>query len=171
MSRLTKKHHDGIANIVDTFSIKEINCCDSTMTNWESAYTGEPIDKLSEYEDIGLTPDEIKHFLKDFGFTVAMRNRKLIKELQEYRNLEMEGRLIKLSCKVGDTVYESNINRNIISSYKVTSIVVMTGSKNYNWELVEGTYSNLNGFNEFALGKTIFLTREEAEKALKESVE
>lgn len=135
MSRLTKKHHDNITNIVDTFSIKSIDWCDSTMRDWESAYTGEPIDKLSEYED-----------------------------------LEEEGKLIKLPCKVGDIVYEANISRNIVSSYRVTSIILMSKSRNYNWGLISGIYSNMNGFNEFALGRTIFLTREEAEKALKESI-
>lgn len=126
--------------------------------------------KLAEYEDIGLTPEEIKYFLKDFGITITMRNRELIKELQEYRSLKADGKLVKLPCKVGDVVYEANINRNIISIYRITSIVVMSESRNYNWGLISGIYSNINGFNEFALGKTIFLTREDAEKALKESV-
>ena len=86
MSRLTKKYHDGVTNIVDTFSIKEINWCDSTMRNWESAYTGEPIDKLAEYEDIGLTPDEIKYFLKDFGISLLMENRELKKQHKAKNN-------------------------------------------------------------------------------------
>lgn len=93
-----------------------------------------------------------------------------IKELQEYRKLKEEEKLITLPCKVGDVVYEANINRNIISTYRVTSIVLMSKSRDYNWGLISGFYSNMNGFNESALGKTIFLTQEEAEKALEKSV-
>ena len=85
--------------------------------------------------------------------------------LAEYEDLEEQGLLIKLPCKVGD-VFEANINRNIISSYIITAIVVGKNSRNYKWGLLDGIYSNMNGFNEFALGKTVFLTREEAEKAL-----
>ena len=33
------------------------------------------------------------------------------------------------------------------------------------WELVDGIYSNVRGFEVSALGKTVFLTREEAEAA------
>ena len=32
----------------------------------------------------------------------------------------------------------------------------------------KGVYSNVNGFSEYAIGKTVFLTIEEAEAALKE---
>lgn len=123
-------------------------------------------EKLAEYEDIGLTPEGIKLFLSDFGVTVTKRNKELIKELQKYRRLNMEKRLIKLPLKVGDIVYEANINRNIISSYKVTSIVIMSDSRYYNWELVSGIYSNLNGFNELEIGEVVFLTEKEAEEVL-----
>ena len=120
-------------------------------------------EKLAEYEDIGMTPDEIYKVIKR-GVP------EWIDKYLEYRKLEEQGLLIKLPCKVGDMVYETNINRNIISIYRITSIVVMSESRNYNWGLISGIYSNMNGFNEFALGKTIFLTREDAEKALEKSV-
>lgn len=64
--------------------------------------------KLAEYEDIGLTPEEIKYFLKDFGITITMRNRELIKELQEYRSLKADGKLVKLPCKVGKEIGEND---------------------------------------------------------------
>lgn len=95
----------------------------------------------------------------------------ILDKLADYEDAEEQGLLIKLPCKVGDMVYEANIGRKMISTYKVTSIVIMTGSRNYGWELIDGIYSNLNGFNEYALGKTVFLTREEAEKALKKQGE
>lgn len=56
-----------------------------------TVFTGEAIDRLAAYEDIGLTPDEIKLFLVDFGISMAMENRKL-KQLCS----DIENRLICL---------------------------------------------------------------------------
>lgn len=39
--------------------------------------------KLAEYEDIGLTPDEIKYFLGNFGISLSMENRVLKKQHKE----------------------------------------------------------------------------------------
>ena len=61
--------------------------------------------KCEKYESAGLEPEQIKSFLKDFGISVVMRNTKLMNELKEYKDLEEQGLLIKLPCKVGDTVY------------------------------------------------------------------
>ena len=43
----------------------------------------EALEKLAEYEDIGLTPEEIKYFLKDFGISLLMENRALKKQRKE----------------------------------------------------------------------------------------
>lgn len=45
-------------------------------------------EKLKEYEDIGVEPEQIKSFLKDFGVSVVMRNTKLMNELKRYKDLE-----------------------------------------------------------------------------------
>ena len=69
---------------------------------------------------------------------------------------------------IGKTVYETN-KRGFISTYKVISVHVSEWSVLVGWDLLEGIYSNVNGFEISALGKTVFLTREEAEKALEEN--
>ncbi|HHX62312.1 MAG TPA: hypothetical protein GX707_16610 [Epulopiscium sp.] len=46
-------------------------------------------DKLTEYEDLRMTPNEIKSFLKDFGISLAIENRELKKQLKEYKDLGM----------------------------------------------------------------------------------
>lgn len=38
----------------------------------------------------------------------------------------------------------------------------------FSWLLNSGIYPNLDGFSGYELGKTVFLTREEAEKKLEE---
>jgi hypothetical protein len=145
---------------------------------------------LQSYLDTKLTPEEIIKQQKSMDLKsncfnqIKAKFEQLLKmyeagcdgyvglwrELIEYQEAEEHGLLIKLPCKVGDEIYEANIPRKIISTYKVTSIVIMTGSRNYGWELLDGIYSNINGFNEYALGRSVFLTREEAEKVLKGGV-
>lgn len=60
-------------------------------------------------------------------------------------------RFVELPCKVGDTVYQTDGIR--IYENKIERIIFDT---------------NNIGFDETSIGKSIFLTREEAEQALKE---
>lgn len=87
-------------------------------------------------------------------------------KLKEYEDLEEQGRLIKLPCEVGDTVYA------IIYDYEVEQYAIKES------EIIE-VQENINGiffvslinkpafkFNDF--GKTVLLTKSEAEARLKE---
>lgn len=85
MNKLTKKIFD--KNTVDVFDIKEMNWSDSDGRNKESAYTGKAIDRLAEYEDIGLTPEEIKTFFTDFGISVTIKNQKLKYQHEEDKKI------------------------------------------------------------------------------------
>ena len=86
-------------------------------------------------------------------------------KLDEYKKAEAEGRLVILPCKVGDTVYrfqryfndatlksEIKIKPCVVGSFSSESII----TTDHVWIL----------FSNF--GKTVFLTREEAEKALED---
>ena len=90
----------------------------------------------------------------------------VLEKLADYEDLEEQGRLVKLPCKVGDTVYA------IIYDYEVEQYAIKKS------EIIE-VRENINGiffvslinkpafkFNDF--GKTIFLTKSEAEAKLKE---
>ena len=90
-------------------------------------------------------------------------------KLQRYEDLEEQGRLITLPCKIGDTVYEVQEIRKRIQEYTVISVHHSHCSTLFGWTLKDGkgVYSNLNGFEEHAIDKTVFLTKEEAEAALK----
>ena len=81
-------------------------------------------------------------------------------DLDRLRELAEADRLI------GMTAYEAN-KRGFISTYEVISVHISKCSILVGWNLLDGVYSNLNGFEISALGKSIFLTREEAEAALK----
>lgn len=91
---------------------------------------------------------------------------KCCNKLAEYEDLEEQGLLVRLPCKVGDTVYVPT--RNFISELRIIMISVDMHGIYFGWKLNSGIYSNLDGFSINKLGKTVFLTREEAEKKLEE---
>ena len=80
-----------------------------------------------------------------------------IEKLEEYEGLEEQGKLLKLPCAVGDTVYVLRIDN---SAYMMNNEKV--------WEIVEDKFEV---FHFDSIGKTVFLTKEAAEAALKEMSE
>lgn len=90
-----------------------------------------------------------------------------IQKLGELEDLEEQGMLLKLPCKVGDIVYQ--ITRNIISEYRILKIDVFgNGNMFFEWLCTNGIYINICGFDIDEIGKTVFLAKEEAEKKLAE---
>ena len=90
---------------------------------------------------------------------------KLQNQVKEYQDKIEQGTLIKLPCKVGDTVYEVFKDHipPFIKETKIEKIVIT--AKGLRLRLAR------NSFYETAIssfGKTLFFTREEAEKRLKE---
>ena len=86
----------------------------------------------------------------------------VIDKLAEYENLEEQGRLVKLPCKIGTEVYDITWWDNVQEK------VVIEG-KSYNRTIYKHkvtklpfTYSDIDNF-----GKTVFLTKSEAEQKLK----
>lgn len=58
MERLTYKQFGKNAVCIPT--VDEMKWSDENGHNKESCYTGKAIDRLADYEDTGLTPEEIK---------------------------------------------------------------------------------------------------------------
>ena len=90
----------------------------------------------------------------------------LLEELKSYKEAEEQGLLVRLPCKVGDTVYVPT--RNFVSELRIIMISVDMHGTYFRWMLNSGIYPNLDGFSGSKLGKAVFLTREEAEKKLEE---
>ena len=83
-------------------------------------------------------------------------------------DLLLEHGVVLMPCKVGDRLYEVT-GRKTVSVYKVRAIRVELFSLFIEWDIVEGiVWKSLSGINADEIGKTVFLTREEAERALKE---
>ena len=78
-----------------------------------------------------------------------------LEKLSAYETAEEEGRLVVLPCKVGDIVYKIMCQRDNFDDrpYRIITSV------NFRLDMADD------------IGKTVFLTREEAEKALKEMEE
>ena len=85
-----------------------------------------------------------------------------LKELQKYKDLEEQGRLITLPCKIGDTVYVPL--RDNVQEYKVVRFDI---DQNITIVLEIPAFHITFGVLDRAFGKTVFLTKEEAKAALK----
>lgn len=130
----------------------------------------EALDRLAAYEDTGLTPERCAEFARADaeGRYIVMRDAKQegVARLRELAEADKDGRLVVLPCKVGDGLYEVT-GRKTISVYKVRAIRVELFGLFIEWDIEEGfVWQSLAGINAGEIGKTVFLTREEAEKAL-----
>ena len=84
-----------------------------------------------------------------------------MEKLADYEDLEEHGRLVKLPCKVGTKVYA--INR-IIDYGEVGDEVT------YSYSIIEREFQiyMIIDYGKLVFGKTVFLTKSEAEAKLKE---
>ena len=117
---------------------------------------------LRAYKATGLTPERCAEFARADaeGRYIVMRDAEQegVARLRELAEADKDGRVVVLPCKVGDTVYFALLGR--IIEKQVFSIVSFSNS----------TRIYCGGTSEYFrpddIGKTFFLTREEAEKAL-----
>ena len=158
MERLTKRDTDGQA-MMD---------CEKCKADWTGKH-GKPMvdctalycrnrlkDRLAAYEDSGCASEEV--LPKDKADEIALKLMRLAdleslcsyERLRELAEADKDGRLVVLPCKVGDTVYRifnPPSREPVISAHTLMSVDYIV-----RW------------IDKF--GKTVFLTREEAEKAL-----
>ena len=78
----------------------------------------------------------------------------------EYEDLEEQGSLVRLPCKVGDTVYSIWSGLGQDQTVKVDRV--------WHFTVRDKVYITTDYIEEGELGVDIFLTQEEAEKKLKE---
>lgn len=90
-----------------------------------------------------------------------------LKELKEYKELESDGKLVKLSYKVGDILYY--INGPYILDAEVIEFWIDECEV---WNILTNVYQNRDTYelqvNPENIGSKVFLTKEEAEEKLKE---
>ena len=100
--------------------------------------------------------------------------RAICNKLAEYEDLEEQGRLVKLPCKVGDTVYVIGVlGCETVEEYKVIRVdyhsSLATSRSEFYIEafLVNDPRADI-GFYDKEFGKNVFNTKSEAEAKLKE---
>lgn len=86
--------------------------------------------------------------------------------LKKYEDLEEQGRLVILSCKVGDTVYGISMGKIITLTVNEISIFYLKGEKIINVKCQSN--DEFRNYVEREFGKTVFLTEPEAKERLKE---
>lgn len=102
-------------------------------------------------------------FRGDFG------SANVLNRLAEYEDLEEQGLLLRLPCKVGSTLYQPISNRQI-NEYKVIGLCFDITRNEFMYEVAYQIglewYKTTCDFDR--INKTVFLTQEEAEHKLKE---
>lgn len=91
-------------------------------------------------------------------------------ELTQYRNAIADGRMVELPCKVGDVVFRIS-NGNYKSGFKrfvepLTVTEISRKCDRSDRDLGFAIIANRSRYKFISIGKTIFLSREAAEKAL-----
>lgn len=114
-------------------------------------YQADFVDRLAAYEDTGLTPAEVHSMYSEWNAMMSVLNSiGGYDRLRELAEADKDGRCVVLPCKVGDTVWR----------IKRTFEEYPARSKLY----IEPDAFLLQDI--FNIGKTAFLTREEAERAM-----
>lgn len=129
------------------------------------------VQRLAAYEDTGLEPEQVTE-LKGFIQGGVHKVDDGWAHVQELLQAEQEGRLVVLPCKVEQTVYKlSHYHDCADNLYETCDLFAYDDSacnRCYKDKLVP--HVRPTGFELAMLedfGKTVFLTREEAEKALR----
>lgn len=125
------------------------------------------MERLTERYDIA--PDgESDVWVKQHDYIKASE------KLAEYEDLEEQGLLVRLPIKIGDMVWDNDFGHPVSYEIKAFSYGYCDSYVEPNIEdEIIFYYENYNGsmtgaFPMSEIGKTVFLTREEAEKKLKE---
>lgn len=148
MERLT---FDG--NFCDIAQCRELSCPYSTACMQRQVW-----ERLKQYEDSGFSPiaceeaKKIEDGLSEHDYSIA--------RMVELMQADKDGRLVVLPCKAGDELWTfCNYPDEQVYSFTVTDISTLNGRTMLNT-------SHCGVIDARDVGKTVFLTREEAEKAL-----
>ena len=155
MERLTFE-----GNFCDIAQCRELPC------KYDGSCTQKEVwERLKAYEDAGLSPQacaearEIEETLSGCDYSIS--------RMVELMKADKDGRVVVLPCKVGDTVFARLNNKSkYVCECKVKQIVV--GNIGFVTFAPIGDPEREYDVSLRGFGKTVFLSREEAEKALQE---
>lgn len=159
MERLTEKHYLGTDHYM-----KCSGSCNVDMDCIDCPSFDRLVERLAAYEDTGMTPKRCAEFAQADaeGRYIVMRDAEQegVARLRELAKADKDGRVVVLPCKPGDglwTFCSHPVEQ--VYSFTVTDISTLNGRTMLNT-------SRCGVIDARDVGKTVFLTREEAEEAL-----
>ena len=165
MERLTKRLPDGKAVMdCDSCGLKTSRKC--TLYKCRNQL----MKRVAAYEDTNLTPEDLNAPFTWQTLLNQASQKALGVELSRLRELaeaDKAGRCVVLPCKVGDTAYY--LNRPVILDFEVIGYMVdERGAWSFMGEHLDKTTGDTYSCcpDTEKVGKTVFLTREEAERAM-----
>nr|UVM82735.1 MAG: hypothetical protein [Bacteriophage sp.] len=96
---------------------------------------------------------------------------KILTKLAVYEDLEEQGLLVRLPCKIGDTVYRVNAGaKQPIIPMTVSEIhfLCYKNERTVRFDAIDKEYMGESCYRLEDIGRIVFLTREEAAKKLEE---
>ena len=128
------------------------------------------VEHLAAYEDTGRTPEEVTALGKLFDYALEesktlTEQLALLNRIRELAEADRDGRLVVLPCKVGQRVFALLDTDKHLSECEVKQIGLGNEIGFVGIEPI-GARGREYGVSIKGFGKTVFLTREEAEKAL-----
>ena len=153
MERLTFE-----GNFCDIARCKEVKCPYDTNCSQKQVW-----ERLKQYEDSKLSPEDAAnlHAILRLGDGMTLMR------LRELAVADQEGHVIVLPCKVGHRVFALLDTDKHISECEIKQIGLGNEIGFVGLEPI-GARGRKYGVALNGFGKTVFLTREEAEKALRE---
>lgn len=130
------------------------------MMKKRGGFKQDGVERLAAYEDTHMMPSDVTSMRMDMAIIAALFNGVDVDRMKELAEAEKAGRLVVLPCKVGDglwTFCSHPVEQ--VYSFTVTDISTLNGRTMLNT-------SRCGVIDARDVGKTVFLAREEAEKAL-----
>lgn len=156
MERLTQRLRTGEVLMASDYEEKY------TEQEWISVLQ----DHLAAYEDTGLTPAEVSELIKDWSdLCTAVGECGGIDMIREICKADKEKRLVVLPFRVGTNVY-TILCGEVVEKTAIEFRVNGFSKPGVSAVLATDTLAPIITPLRLAIGRTVFLTREEAEKAL-----
>ena len=145
------------------------------LTYWNEEYgcwsyhcgSGEAANRLAAYEETRRTPEEVTALGKLFDYALEesktlTEQLALLNRIRDLAEANRDGRLVVLPCKVGDVVYGFHGEKTILPM-----VVKWIETCTNGWCIAVQYAQMAPRFYRFSdFGKTVFLTHEEAKRAL-----
>lgn len=165
MERLTEKHYFGTDHYM-----KCSGNCNVDMDCIDCPSFDRLVERLAAYEDTGLEPEEVTALQKDWSdLCTIVGECGGIDRLRELAEADKDGRVVVLPVRpvltqsIGSMLYIIE-DGEIIEDSLCEALIGMASNGEIN--IFYTTLSDQISFEQADIGKTVFLTREDADKAL-----